>query len=466
MTSLQKNQVYPCRITGYTADGSGVCHIDGRAVFVRGVIVGEEWDVKILKVTASAAYGKAVTLLSPVPCRVTPACPVYGKCGGCATLHMEYAEELRMKLDKVNQALHRIGGCDYTVPEILPSDRQDRYRNKSIVSVGTGADGRPVAGFYRQRSHDIIPAEDCLLQSELSNRVNRAVLDWMEAKGIPAYDEQTGKGAVRHIFTRTNRAGQAQVTVVSAKGFGSDTASLVSFLRERCPEVCGILLNINRTRGNSVLAGEFYLLWGEGTITETLCGFPFSIAPQAFFQINPPQAEKLYDRAVEYAAPDGGTVLDLYCGTGTITLCLSRKADRVIGAEIVPEAVENARENARVNGVGNAEFLCGDAGQAAAALRDRGIRPDCVVVDPPRKGMSPDTIQAITDMAPERIVYVSCDPATLARDAALLRASGYRITAGTAVDMFPHTHHVESVVKFTRMQPGEEESMETGGVEV
>lgn len=450
MTNLKKNESYRCEITGYTAEGDGVGHIGGRAVFVKGTVVGEIWEVKILKVTTGAVYGKAMTLLSPSPSRQTPRCPVYGKCGGCATLHMTTDEELRFKLDKVNQALRRIGGCSFEITELLPAEQTAHYRNKSIVSVGT-ADGKPVAGFYRQRSHEIIPVDSCLLQSNLSNRVNRAVLQWMEQHRITPYDETTRKGTVRHVFTRVNRAGQILVTIVSAKGFGELTKTLAPFLLQQCPEICGVVLNINKTQGNTVLAGEFYPLWGDSALTETLCGFTFSISPQAFFQINPSQAERLYQRAVEYAAPDGGTVLDMYCGTGTISLCLSRRADRVIGAEIVPEAVENAWENARRNGVDNVEFLCADAAKAAEELKNRQIHPDCIVVDPPRKGMSPDALVHIVEMAPPRIVYVSCDPATLARDVKQLGLSGYVVTAGTAVDMFPHTSHVETVVLLSKL---------------
>lgn len=445
MPKLQKNDTYTCDITGYTSEGAGVGHIDGRAVFVPGTIAGETWEVKLLKVTAGAVYGKGVSLLSSSPARVTPECPIAGKCGGCALAHMDYGEELRMKLAKVNDALHRIGGCEYIISDILPSERTAHYRNKGITAVGK-ADGHTVSGFYRSRSHDILPAPDCLLQEDAANRVNTAVVQWMDAHGIPPYDEITGKGSVRHLFTRTNRVGQVHLTIVSARGFGSATETLAPALRNACPELCGIVLCVNKNRSNSVLDGSFHLLWGSETISETLCGRRFEISPQSFFQINPAQAERLYDKAVNYAAPHGGTVLDLYCGTGTISLCLAEKADWVIGAEIVPEAVENARKNAAENGVDNVEFLCADAGQAAAELARRGIRPDAVVVDPPRKGMYENTIKAIGEMSPARLVYVSCDPATLARDVKRLASYGYTVTDGVAVDMFPRTHHVETVV--------------------
>lgn len=445
MPELQKNDVFPCDITGYTADGAGVGHIEGRAVFVPGTIAGETWEVKLLKITAGAVYAKGMTLLSPSPARVTPECPIAGKCGGCTLSHMTYAEELHMKLAKVNDALRRIGGCTFSVSDILPSEHITRYRNKCITAVGT-VEGRTVSGFYRPRSHNILPAPDCLLQSEAANRINGAVLDWMDKHHIPPYDEITGKGSVRHLFTRTNRDGQVHLTIVSARGFGSATESLAPALREACPELCGIVLCVNKNRGNSVLDGTFHLLWGNETISETLCGHTFQISPQSFFQVNPLQAERLYDTAVSYAAPNGGTVLDLYCGTGTISLCLAAKTDRVIGAEIVPEAVENARKNASENGVTNAEFICADAGQAAKELARRGIRPDAVIVDPPRKGMYENTIEAIAAISPARLVYVSCDPATLARDVKRLAVYGYTVTDGVAVDMFPRTHHVETVV--------------------
>ncbi len=450
MTHLKKNEQYTCTITGYNSEGMGVSHIHDRAVFIKDAIIGETWEVKILKVTTGAVYAKGITLLSPSPARITPACPVAGKCGGCVLMHMEYEEELKFKLDKVNHALRRIGGSDFVIDEIIPSENEFRYRNKGITAVGN-QDGSLCAGFYRQRSHDIISVDDCLLQSDIANRINLAVLDWMKQNKIPAYSEETGKGSVRHVFTRTNRKGQILVTIVSAKGYGTATPTRAPALLEVCPDVVGVVLNVNKTKGNSVLAGDFHTLWGSDTIEESLCGYHFSISPQAFFQINPPQAEKLYDRAVEYAAPNGGTVLDLYCGTGTITLCLSAKADQVIGAEIVPEAVENAKVNAIRNGVENVEFICADAAAAAQSFKERGIAPDCIVVDPPRKGMYPEALQNIVDMQPERIVYVSCDPATLARDVKLLGEKGYHITKGTAVDMFPRTHHVETVVQMKKI---------------
>lgn len=451
MDTLAKNQLHTAEITGYTADGAGVCRIAGRAVFVKNTIIGELWEVRILKVTTSAVYGKAERCLRPSPYRQEPPCPVYRTCGGCRLLHMTYDEELRMKLARVNDALRHIGGLDVEVSSIVGMEAPAHYRNKAIYAVGT-QDGMPVKGFYRASSHDVTPVETCLLQQPLADRAAEAVCRWMRKNGVQPYDEKTERGTVRHLFTRCAvHTADAALCIVSARGFGAKTGELVAFLRAACPELTGIVLDVNKQPGNVVLAGDFHTLWGRAEITDVLCGLTFTLSPQAFYQVNPMQAERLYARAVDYAVQSpSDTVLDLYCGAGTISLCLAQRAAHVIGAEIVPEAVANAAENAVRNGVENAEFLCADAGAAAAEMAARGLAPDCVVVDPPRKGMSPDAIEAIVSMHPARITYVSCDPATLARDLKLLTARGYALTAAESVDMFPHTSHVETVVLMTR----------------
>lgn len=450
MEQLAKNQLHTAEITGYTSDGAGVCHIAGRAVFVKGALAGETWQVRILKVTANAVYGKAEQCLSSTPARTQPPCPVYRTCGGCSLQHMDYDEQLRMKLARVNDALVRIGGVPAPVQDIIGMEYPLCYRNKAIYAVGK-KDGRVVKGFYRVSSHDITPVEQCLLQLPLADKAAQAVCGWMNLRGIEPYDEATGRGTVRHLFTRcAMHTSDAVLCIVSARGFGAQTDDLIIYLREHCPELTGIVLNVNKQKGNVVLAGDFYTLWGEAELTDRLCGLTFTLSPQAFYQVNPVQAERLYERAVEYAvnAPMD-QVLDLYCGAGTISLCLARKAAHVIGAEIVPEAIENARRNAERNGMENAEFLCADAGAAAAEFARRGIRPDCIVVDPPRKGMYLEAIDAMVSMRPPRIVYVSCDPGTLARDVKLLTQHGYALTQALAVDMFPQTPHVETVALLT-----------------
>ena len=454
MNTIKKNDRYTVRIDGYSSEALGVCHVDGRAVFVPRAIPGEEWEIRIVKVTNTAVYARGEKRLTSSSAREEPACPYYGKCGGCDTWHMSREEELRFKRERVNAALRHIGKQEQQAEEILGSDSMLRYRNKGIFAVAD-SDGAPVFGFFRERSHELIPIEDCLIQSELSVRAARAVTAFMRGHGIPAYDELSGKGVVRHVFCRQAVHGQdAVVCIVAARGFGTRTQALVEELRTACPELSGVVLNINKTKGNTVLAGEFHTLWGRAEMRDTLCGLRFEIAPQAFFQINPPQAEKLYHRAAEYAAAGkDDLVFDLYCGAGTISLFLAQQAGRVIGAEIVPEAIVNAKENAVRNGVENVEFLCADAAEAAGRLGARGLRPRVVVVDPPRKGMSEEAVAAVSSMAPERVVYVSCNPATLARDILRFNSFGYTLQKVSAVDMFPRTCHVETVCLLTHPLP-------------
>lgn len=452
---LAKNQIYTVVTDGYASDGSAVCRVNGRAIFVAGALSGETWRIRILKATASAVYAKGEELIIASPHRIPPDCPYFPQCGGCSLRHMSYEEELRFKLERVNSALSRIGGLDFQIPEILSAGGVTRYRNKAIYAVG-GSVSEPVAGFYKPRSHDIVPVCSCLIQHPVSDRITNAVLAWMRELRIAPYDESSGKGQVRHIFSRVSfSSGSAMACIVSARGFGAAASdALVRALTSACPELTGVVLNINKTRGNTVLAGDFYTLWGSGTLEDTLCGLKFELSPTSFFQINPAQTEKLYGRALEYALPEKtGAALDLYCGAGTISLCLARRAGRVIGAEIVEAAVANARENARRNGITNAEFICADAGEAALDMASRGLRPDVIVVDPPRKGLSPDTIDAVVRMSPERLVYVSCDPGTLARDLRVFAQRGYLPSAGTAVDMFPRSPHVETVVLLSRKMP-------------
>ena len=437
-------------MTGFTSEGAGVCRIKGRAVFVPRALPGETWRVRIVKVTKTAVFGRGEERLTTSPERVKPDCPNFGRCGGCNLMHMSYAAELQMKLDRVNDALRRIGGTEVRAERILGSERVEGYRNKAIYAVGEGENG-PVAGFYRTGSHDIIPAPNCLLQSDEASKCAAAVVDWMRTNGVSAWNGRSG--TVRHVYTRRARDGAALCCVVTGRRLSPAlTRSLTDALRGACPALTGVVECVNRTEGNTVLSGDFRTLWGSGTLRDRLCGFEFELAPQAFYQINPPQAERLYAQALEYALPErGGTVLDLYCGAGTISLCLSQRAERVIGAEIVPEAVENARANATRNGVTNAEFICADAGEAARELKSRGITPDAIVVDPPRKGMDAPALEAIASMQPDRLVYVSCDPATLSRDISRLRPLGYTPASALAVDMFPRTAHVETVVLLSKL---------------
>ena len=453
---LKKNDIYPARITGYTSEGAGVCRIGERAVFVPGTIAGEEWDVRIVRSTSAAVWGRGEALRAASPHRAEPDCPVYPCCGGCALRHMDYEEELTLKLQRVNDALHRIGKLDFSVSGILPALEDARQRRKVIFNVAE-QNGHPVAGFYRARSHDVVPVPDCPAVPQAALACEHTVLDWMEQEHIPVYDEAVKKDGVRHIFYRSSHLTEKAVLTLTASRSPGEKALgvLADMLRDRCPDVSGLVLNRNTARGNTVLAGEFDTVWGSDILTEGLCALTFTLSPRSFFQVNPPQAERLYEAALGFAGitPDM-TALDLYCGTGTIGLCMASRGARVIGAEVIPAAVENAKANARRNGLSEScEFLCADAGEAAAELARRGIRPQVIVVDPPRRGLDESVISHAVGMQPERIVYVSCDPGTLARDLASFARQGYAPVDGIAVDMFPRTSHVETVVQLIRERP-------------
>ena len=447
MEQLAKNQLHTAQITGYTSDGAGVCHIAGRAVFVKGALVGETWQVRILKVTANAVYGKAEQCLSPAAARTEPPCPVYRTCGGCSLQHMDYDEQLRMKLARVNDALTRIGGVSTPVQDIIGMEYPLCYRNKAIYAVGK-KNGRVVKGFYRASSHDITPVEQCLLQLPLADKAAQAVCDWMNLRGVAPYDEVTGRGTVRHLFTRcAMHTPDAVLCIVSARGFGAQTDDLVAYLREHCPELTGIVLDINKQKGNVVLAGDFYTLWGSPELTDRLCGLTFTLSPQAFYQVNPVQAERLYERAVEYAvnAPTD-QVLDLYCGAGTFTLPLARRCDFVAAVEAYGPAVRDLRRNLEINKLDNVDVIGGDA---VREFPDQDA--DVLVVDPPRAGLAPEAIDLIASTSARDVAYVSCDPATLARDLKRFVEEGtFSPIKITPVDLFPQTFHCETVVHLRR----------------
>ena len=449
MSELQKNQLHTAAVTGYTAEGLGVARVDGRVVFVHGGVRGEVCSLRILKVRKSVAYARVEEVLERSPARVEPDCPHYPVCGGCDFRHISYEEELEAKRQRVEDALRRVGGADVRVEKILGSEAVNGYRNKCQFPVS--ADGR--LGFYRARSHEVVSALDCRLQTPQANAAAGAVERGLRELGISAYDERTGRGLLRHLYVRTNRAGQALVCLVVNGEALPHEEELVRRVRAACPETVGVVLNSNMDRTNVILGPGQRILWGVDRLEDTLCGLRFQLSVPSFYQVNRDQAERLYEWAVEFAGLTGReTVLDLYCGIGTISLVMARRAARVIGAEIVPEAVADARENARNNGAENVEFFLGDAGAVAEKLAAEHLRPEVIVVDPPRKGLGPEVIDAVTGMGPERVVYVSCDPGTLGRDAARFRKAGYVLVKALAVDMFPGTRHVETVCLLSKLR--------------
>ena len=442
----EKNRVYRARIEGYTSEGLGVARIDGQAVFVHRALRGEDCDVLILKVLKNAAFGKAVRVYEPSPHRVEPDCPYYGRCGGCDFRHMDRTEELAAKRQRVQDALRRIGGSAVTV-EGIDGGAPLHYRNKSQYPVA--ADGS--VGFYKARSHQVVPVTQCLIQRPQADAAAQALRTYIASCGVSCYDEKTRRGLVRHLYIRTNGAGQSLICVVVNGKKLPGEEELVRLLRQAAPETVGVVLGVNTRPTGAVLGTEYRTLWGADVLTDTLCGLTFRLSVPSFYQVNREMAERLYARAVEFAGLTGTeTVLDLYCGAGTITQVMARHAGRVIGAEIVPEAIEDAKANAKRNNVENVEFFCGDASAVAADLAARGLRPDVICVDPPRKGLAPEVVRAAAQMAPRRIVYVSCDPATLARDVKLFGQEGYEAVRAAAVDMFPGTANVETVVLLSK----------------
>lgn len=440
MSRLEKNQLHTVTITGYSAEGMGITRVEQQVVFVHGAVRGEVCVIRILKVLKNVAFARVEEIVERSENRVESDCPNFPACGGCDFRHLSYTEELEAKRMRVQDALQRIGGVDIEVTEILGSEETTRYRNKSQYPISTAGK----VGFYRARSHDVIPTTDCLLLPPQAGAIAKAVEEYMREFAVSAYDEKTGKGLMRHIYVRTNCEGAALVClIVNGKKLPRED-KLVECIRAACAETVGVVLNIN-TKDTNVILGDYYrTLWGEDTLMDTLCGLSFCLSIPSFYQVNRLQAQRLYAKAVELAQLNGSeTVLDLYCGAGTITLAMAGKAGKVIGAEIVPEAIENAKENAARNGITNAEFFCGDAGDIAAKLARENLRPDVVVVDPPRKGLSEEVIAAIAKMSPDRVVYVSCDCATLARDVKRFGEVGYELKTATAVDMFPRTCHVE-----------------------
>ena len=445
--ALREGNTYRAVITGYTTNGDGVARVEGMAVFVKGALRGEDAEFTVEHVGRAAAWAHADRILTPSPARQEPDCPYYRQCGGCQFRHMTYAEELEAKRQRVQDALARIGGADAAVEVIHGAADTERYRNKVQFPVGPGG-----IGYYQGGSHRVIDIKDCLLQPAADTAARRAVKDWMAAFRIPGYDERTGKGLLRHLYLRTNRAGEVLCCLVVNGDSIPHREELIAALRAAVPALAGVVLSINRKKTNVILGTEYRTLWGRDWLEEALCGHVFRLSVPSFFQINRAQTEVLYRRAVEFAGLTGAeTVADLYCGIGTISLTLAEHAGQVIGVEIVPQAIEDARENARRNGLaGKTRFECGDASHLAARLEAEGLRPDVVVVDPPRKGLAADVVETIARMGPARVVYVSCDPATLGRDVGRFAALGYALRLAEAVDLFPRTAHVETVALLVR----------------
>ena len=444
---LKKNEIYRATVSGFTSEGLGVCRVDGCAVFVPNAAPNEEYDLRIVHIGKTAAHGKIVNIITRSPERVNRACPYAKLCGGCDFWHLTYEAETEIKRQRVLDALNRLGGQSLENLQITGAKTCLSYRNKAQYPLSS--DGK--VGFFKKGTHEVIEIDRCLILPEITDQAKSAVISWMKQAKVKPYDEATHKGLVRHIFVRTGGAtGQIMVCLVINGEDIPQKKRLISELT-KIHGMTSISFNINTRKGNAVLGDVTKTIWGEDAIEDVLCGLRFRISPRSFYQVNRDQAEILYEKAIAAAELSGNeTVLDLYCGTGTITLCLAKKAKSVIGVEVIDAAIENAKENAKRNGIENARFFCADAGQAAKQLASEGTKPDVIVVDPPRKGISADVIDAICEMAPKKVVYVSCDPATLARDVKILCEKGYSLAHAEAVDLFPRCSHIESIVCMAR----------------
>ena len=453
---LQKNQILTLRIERLSSDGSGVAHSpDGETVFVPGAAPGDEADVRIVKDCKRYAFGILDHLRTPSPDRIPVDCAVAGPCGGCSLRHLDYTAELRAKQENVTDAFRRIGGLDVPVLDICPSPEADRYRNKVQFPVGLDKNGNPCIGFYAGRTHRIVPCPDCKLQPGVLNDIGNALCRFFAENGIQPYNEETGRGLVRHIFLRRGaHSGQIMVCLVCTRPNLPHADALCTRLREQFADIATILLNVNSKNTNVILGTETHTLYGPGYIEDTLCGVPVQLGPLSFYQVNTLAAERLYGIAAQYAqlTPDD-LLLDLYCGMGTIGLSMVDHCRELVGVEIVPEAIESAKANAARMGdavAAKSRFFCADAGQAATRLAAEGLHPDVVMLDPPRKGCDEATLSAVVRMAPRRVVYVSCNPATAARDAAWLEQNGYHTEQVQPVDLFPRTKHCETVVLLSK----------------
>lgn len=443
---MNKNQQLELECLSLGAELEGVCRHEGMAVFVKGMLPGEKGRVVITKVEKRYAFGRLLEVIEKSPERVTPPCPAYPRCGGCAGLHMTYEATLKAKGQQVKDVLRRIGGVEVEVQPVKGMAHPWHYRNKTALPLCETASGVRT-GFYAPRSHSLIPVDNCLMAMEPINQAAKALRRWMDKTHTPCYDEASHKGLVRHLVARQNRKGQVMAVVVINGNALPGWEGLLEEMRRDVADLASLYININKERTNVILGRQCRLLWGAATLEDTICGLKFQVSPQSFFQVNPLQTDVLYQTALDFAGLKGDEIVaDVYCGAGTISLLLAQHCKQVLGIEVVEPAVLNARENAKANGVENARFITGAAEDVLPKLVKEGYRPQVMVVDPPRKGIEPAALEAMAACAPEKIVYVSCGPATQARDVGVLTQRGYRVTACQPVDMFSWTAGVENVV--------------------
>ena len=450
---MKKDDFVTLTIEDMGVDGEGIGHVDGCTLFVKDALIGDVITAKIMKMKKNYGYARLMEILTPSKDRVEPKCAYHKQCGGCQIQALSYEKQLDYKKKKVLNNITRIGGLE-KLPEFDLIGMEDpyQYRNKAQFPFGTDKNGEVVTGFYAGRTHSIISNTKCYLGVEENQQILEIILAHLKKYNIPAYDEQTGKGLLRHVLIRKGFTTKELMVCLILNGTRMpEVKELVEEL-VKIPGMTSITINVNTKQTNVIMGQEMRSVWGQDYITDYIGNVKYQISPLSFFQVNPVQTRKLYERALEYADVESGeTVWDLYCGIGTISLFLAQRAKQVYGVEIVPQAIEDAKHNATLNGFTNAEFYVGKAEEVLPKkYREEGTKADVIVVDPPRKGCDEALLQTIVQMRPKRVVYVSCDSATLARDLKYLTSEGYEVVAGTVVDQFPHTVHTEAVVKLER----------------
>ncbi len=451
--NLKKNEIYQTTVTGMTTEGSGVGRINDTVVFISNSAVDDVLKTKIIKTSKNYAVGRIEEIVTPSPDRAEPDCKYFAQCGGCTYRHISYEAELKIKHQRVEDAVKRIGGFqNLKINTVVRCESRCFYRNKAQMPFGKDNHSNTIMGFYAYHSHRIIDSDCCLLQPPIFSQISSIVREWAIKNNVSVYDEILHRGLLRHLYVRIAEVtGEIMVCLV----INGKSVPNKNELTDKLKAVSGfksLQLNVNTQKTNVILGKECIKLYGSDYITDVLCGLKFNISPLSFYQVNRTQAEMLYSIAENYAQLSSDDVLlDLYCGTGTIGLSMAKKVKKLIGVEIIPQAIENAEKNAVLNGISNAEFICSDAAKAAVKLEKNGIRPDVIILDPPRKGCDKNLIETVVSMTPERVVYVSCDSATMARDISIFNELGYKPIEITPVDMFPATPHVECVVLLTKV---------------
>lgn len=453
MSNQMKNNLIEIEIVSMSSDGVGIGKIDNYVIFIPNSAIGDKLLIKILKSKKNYAYGKIEKIIEPSKNRIKPDCQICEKCGGCTYRHISYEEELKIKKQKVSDCISRIGNLnDVLIKDTISSKNINNYRNKVIMPLGIDNNGNIIMGFYSKNSHRIVNCDSCNLQNNIFMEISKIFKKWIIEFNQSIYNEQTKQGNIRNLYARiADGTGEIIICIVSQQLYLNHEKELIKMIVNAIPNVKGIVLNQNNKDTNVVLGDKYRTIFGNNYITDSLCNLKFKLSIPSFYQINHDQTEILYKSALDLAGTiSNKTILDLYCGTGTIGLTMAKYAKKIIGVDIIEESIINAKENANLNNISNAEFICSDSSKAIDIIFDKKEKIDIIIIDPPRKGCDMNLISTIGKISPEKVIYISCDPATLARDLKIFNSIGYQTNFAQPIDMFPRTCHVETVVKLVR----------------